>query len=702
MHGNTSTCSFTVTVVDNQPPKITCPANITVNAAPGQCASNVTFSVTATDNCGVQSIVSSPASGYAFPVGTTTVNSTATDIHGNPSTCSFTVTVIDNQPPSITCPATVTVNADNGRCYATSVSLGTPVTGDNCGVASVVNNAPSQYLVGDTTVTWTVTDVHGLTATCNQTVTVNDNQLPTITCPVSLTDVPTDAGQCYATGVNLGAPTTADNCGVATVSNDAPAQFAKGDTTVTWTVKDIHGNSATCTQKVTVKDHQNPTITQCPASITVNTGPSRATCDQTASWTPPIASDNCGIASFTSDHNPGDAFPVGTTKVTYTAKDDAGNTSTCCFNVIVLDTTPPLITGCPGNITVGTGPGRTTCNQVATWTAPTATDACSSVTTTSNHSPGETFPLGITPVTYTAKDAAGNTSACTFTVNVVDTTPPIVLCKNAMLDLDSSGHCTLTTAAVDGGCSDACGSVSLSLSKSNFDCSNLGSNIVTLTATDSNGNHASGSATVVVVDDQRPTITCAPDQYGVFGITPVPDFTSGTLASDNCAFTKSQYPPAGTTGMPVGTNIVTVTATDTSTNTTSCPARFIVQYLASGTCGGVATHQILQPINPDGSSVFKQGSTVPAKFRVCDGLGNSIGTPGLVTRFALYQTSAGQVTGVNEIVDSTTPDNAFRWDPSGQQWIFNISTKSLKANMHYYYEIDLNDGSSILFSFGLK
>src|SRR5262249_53941539 len=113
-------------------------------------------------------------------------------------------------------------------------------------------------------------------------------------------------------------------------------------------------------------------------------------------------------------------------------------------------------------------------------------------------------------------------------------------------------------------------------------------------------------------------------------------------------------------------------------------------------------HQILPPIKIDGSSVFKQGSTVPAKFMVFDANCNSVGTPGVVTRFVLSNTSNGLVADVNQLLDSTTPDNAFGWDPSAQQWSFNISTKGLKGNAHYFYEIDLDDGSSILFDFGLK
>jgi hypothetical protein len=128
-----------------------------------------------------------------------------------------------------------------------------------------------------------------------------------------------------------------------------------------------------------------------------------------------------------------------------------------------------------------------------------------------------------------------------------------------------------------------------------------------------------------------------------------------------------------------------------------------VGYAIGGACDGDFGHQILQPINSDGTSVFKQKSTVPAKFRVCDARGNSIGTPGVVNTFFRVKTVSGTIVStVDESVDSTTPDPTFRWDPTGQQWIFNMDTKSLSANVTYYYAVTLKDGSTIQFNFGLK
>ena len=95
-------CSFTVTVTDEEDPTISCPADITVNATLGTCSAVVNFTVSGDDNCGVPTIVSSPASGSVFPVGTTTVTATATDAAGNTKSCSFNVTVKDVTPPVIT------------------------------------------------------------------------------------------------------------------------------------------------------------------------------------------------------------------------------------------------------------------------------------------------------------------------------------------------------------------------------------------------------------------------------------------------------------------------------------------------------------------------------------------------------------------------------------------------------------------------
>ena len=103
--------------------------------------------------------------------------------------------------------------------------------------------------------------------------------------------------------------------------------------------------------------------------------------------------------------------------------------------------------------------------------------------------------------------------------------------------------------------------------------------------------------------------------------------------------------------------------------------------------------------------MWKQGSTVPEKFRVCDVNGASIGTTGVITNFVLYQINSGTITAIDETAANSTNDLAWRFDSSAQQWIFNMSTKTAPQNVAsrtYYYRIDLNDGTNIYFQFGLK
>src|SRR6185295_4314907 len=127
-----------VTVTDNQNAVINCSSNLVLTADAGRCSrSNVTFTVTATDNCSVTNLVSTPPSGSTFPVGVTTVTNTARDASGNTSTCTFTVTVTDTQNPTVTCPAGLILTADAGRCSRSNVTFTVSAT-DNCGVANLV------------------------------------------------------------------------------------------------------------------------------------------------------------------------------------------------------------------------------------------------------------------------------------------------------------------------------------------------------------------------------------------------------------------------------------------------------------------------------------------------------------------------------------------------------------------------------------
>jgi hypothetical protein len=152
---------------------ITCPGNVTQSNDPNQCGAVVTYAApTTTGTCGT--VTCTPPSGSFFPVGTTTVTCTAT---AGPS-CTFTVTVNDTQPPTITCPPNLTAVTPTVTDPCAVVNF-TTTASDNCPGVVVVCNPPSGscFPVGVTTVTCTATDASGNTATCSFTVSVFNGRL---------------------------------------------------------------------------------------------------------------------------------------------------------------------------------------------------------------------------------------------------------------------------------------------------------------------------------------------------------------------------------------------------------------------------------------------------------------------------------------------------------------------------------------------
>lgn len=203
---------------------------------------------------------------------------------------------------------------------------------------------------------------------------------------------------------------------------------------------------------------------------------------------------SCGIASLTVSPASFTCSSLGANTVTLTVTDTNGYSATATATVTVVDTQKPTLT-LPANMRVPAPAG--TCGAVVAFQLG-ATDNCSGTTVTSSAASGSTFPVGTTPVTVTATDAAGNTSTGTFTVTVLDVTAPAVATRNVTVTL-VNGAAQVRPADVNNGTTDACGLATLSLSRQQFNCANLGANPVTLTATDVHGNVSSAPAVVTVV-----------------------------------------------------------------------------------------------------------------------------------------------------------------------------------------------------------
>jgi MBG domain (YGX type) len=177
---------------------------------------------------------------------------------------------------------------------------------------------------------------------------------------------------------------------------------------------------------------------------------------------------------------------------------------------------------------------------------------------------------------------------------------------------------------------------------------------------------------------------------------------SGFLVADNVTATYSRAAGElpGTYHITATLSPVIVLSNYTITNN---GADFSIGY---GTCtGGNPGGVILPPINQDGSSVWKVGSTVPVKFTVCGANGQPISDPTAVFAsgygsITLINTVRGTVNGVNETTYNDIPDSAFRW--SSGIWIFNMATGNLDKNATYSYRIALKNGSFVYFTAGTK
>ncbi|HLP20093.1 MAG TPA: T9SS type A sorting domain-containing protein, partial [Chitinophagales bacterium] len=588
VNGNSSTCSAIVTVEDTVAPVVACQA-ITVHLDATGNASITAAQIDngSTDACGSVTLSVTPNTFNCLSVGANTVTLTATDINGNSSVCTATVTVVDTVAPVTVC-HDITVQLDaNGNATITAADVTSPNSSDACGIsASAIDvSAFNCSNVGANPVTLTLTDINGNTSSCIATVTVEDTTAPVAICQDITVQLDAN-GSVTISGAQVNNGST-DLCGVASVTV-SPNTFDCnniGANTVTLTVTDNSGNVSTCTSIVTVEDTVAP-VAVCQ-NITVQldaTGNATITAADINNG----STDACGIATTSIDITDFDCSDVGTHTVTLTVTDINGNASTCSATVTVADTIAP-VAACQG-LTVqldANGNATITAAQIENG----STDACGIAATSIDITSFDCSNLGANTVTLTVTDVNGNSSACTATVTVEDTTAPVASCRNITVQLDANGSVTVTGAQVDNGSTDLCGVASLAVSPNTFDCSSIGTNTVTLTVTDASGNTSTCTATVTVEDTTAPTAICqnisvALSAAGTASIT-ASQINNGS--TDACGIATVTVSPTDFTCANTGANNVTLTVTDVNGNTSTCTA--VVTVTASGTAVGSTLNQ---------------------------------------------------------------------------------------------------------------
>jgi photosystem II stability/assembly factor-like uncharacterized protein len=427
--GFTVTKTFTVTVIDTQPPTFDPLPSPSVQAQ-GAWGAHVPYSVTAKDLGQPVTTSCVPASNSVFAPGTTTVTCRAVDKVGNVASANFNVVVQDLSPPVLTVPPLVVVEAQDLLGARATYTVSAVDTLGGTVPVDCVPASGSWFPFGDTPVSCqTVTAGNDASATFTvRVVDTTPPELVTPTAPIRL-EATTPAGAPAPatfgeTAFDLVSgkltPVCTRSNGLNAVPIAAGTLLPMGDSTVTCAATDGAGNTATKSFHVIVGDTKGPVLT-LPTTRFV-----QASASGTAFVTFPatIKATDLGVEVPVICTPPsGSRFLFGTTVVTCVARDAAGNETRGTFNVVVRDTVAPVMSGVPANITAY---ATTVAGAAVTYTTPTASDGVDGARPVAcTPASGSTFAPSATTVSCSATDKSGNTVTRTFTVTIrFDTRQP--------------------------------------------------------------------------------------------------------------------------------------------------------------------------------------------------------------------------------------------------------------------------------------
>lgn len=562
-NGNPFTCIQVIKIQDTTPPDLTCPAPIVHGSAANSCSASLTLPPAAvSDSCSnVTMKVLTPWGAINgngglvldVPVGTHDITYIATDDCGNISSCTTTLTVVDDTPPVAVCDEHTTVSLSADGTAIVSASVFDDGSSDNCTIDFFeVSRMPSTCMpdgtpygayasfdccdVGETImVSVRVFDTAGNYNECMVDVQVQDKIDPTIVCAPDITV------ECTEPVPAPSAPFVSDNCPGVTwdmVENNNLTNCGVGTIERVFTATDASGRTASCTQVITV-------INSNPFSI-VN-----------IVWPLDYLTDECGPALEPSDLPPGYDVPVinedNCDLVAVTHEDQLLNINApACFKILrkwividwcqydpnipgspgyfehtqivkVIDTVAPVLT-CPGDTVVisndpncGFGPVSVPeavaidCSSNFLWTTTVDYQSNGSVDQVgSNPNLSGNYPFGVHFATIKAEDYCGNSATCTFTIEVKDGKKPTPVCVNGLAvelmpdPAGNGGMIILTPEMFDQGSFDNCtapGDLQLSIAQNTFTCTEVGTNIVTMYVTDEAGNTDYCETYVIIQDN---------------------------------------------------------------------------------------------------------------------------------------------------------------------------------------------------------
>lgn len=532
VNGLTNVCTASVTVLDTISPVAIC-NNPTVYLDNTGVA-NVTAAMinnNSTDNCGIAFSSINNQQNIGYTCANIGANNTITllvrDGSGNTNTCTSTVTVLDNIAPVITCNTIPVSLSAVGAATVNAAQLATAT--DICGATLTLANGGTSIdfdctNVGANTIAVIATDPSGNTSTCNATVNIVDDTRPTAICRLNTVFL-------NPTGITTIDPMLIDNgsndaCGIASMvispaTVDCQQLAIDPNPTVTLTVTDVNGNISACSVQITLVDSTAPTAICAPFNAYLS---ATGTVDILPSNIDNGSNDACGIDPLSFRIN-------GASQVTYTCA-DAGpqtvtlsvsdiynNTATCQTTVTVLDTVAP-VANCFAEVVAylnATGQAEITGAMLDNL----STDLCGINTSAFliNGAPSVIYQCNQVNTTQNALltvfDVNGNSSTCSSIIRIQDTIAPVANCVTTPIDLNLnaiSGQVSLNATALNNGSTDNCNGIASYLingvTRTTFNCNDVGSNFITLTVTDNNGNSSTCQSEVIVHDITAPVAHC--------------------------------------------------------------------------------------------------------------------------------------------------------------------------------------------------
>ena len=523
--GNTTVETATVVVVDTTSPTILVSNTTLYLDASGTAVLNSSMIDQGTfDNCGIASYSISQtnfdcdSAGQILPVTVTVI-----DVNGNMSNDVVNVTVLDTISPAVSAQNITAYLDASGVVNITSAMIDNGST-DACGIASLTLDYSTFTCanIGTNLVNLIATDVNGNTSFAQALVTIADTFAPVI--QTTDTSIYLGANGTFTIDTTFINVSSSDNCGIDTMYLSRYT-FNCSDIGVPQQVMfyaiDVNGNIDSSINIVSVFDTISPNVVannvQLYLDVTGLASIAPASVDGGSS-------DSCGIDSLYLSQSDFQCNDTGTNVVTLFAIDVNGNIGQTDFTVSVFDTIAPSII--VNNLTAYLDAAGNTFVSVDSSNAGTF-DNCSVDSIWLSQDSFNCSHIGVNTVTFNAMDVSGNQSSIQMNVTVLDTFAPTVYPFQLIsLGLDANGSASLSVAQADSATAD-CDLDSLWLSQTDFTCAEIGLNTVTLLASDSSGNIASATFSVVVFDSisqieivQDAEILCHGDSSGVISALP--------------------------------------------------------------------------------------------------------------------------------------------------------------------------------------